>query len=226
MKPDIEWNSINTVLLDMDGTLLDLYFDNFFWQEYLPEQWGKLNGMDVEDAKLQLKEWYKKEAGTLSWYCLDFWTNRLQFDVFKLKADVEHLITVRPYALNFLEMLSAMPCTIIMVTNAHQKLVEMKMDKTGIDIYFDRIISAHSLGSAKEEQLFWSKLMQEEPFNPEQTLLIDDNLTVLRAARKYGIKHLLTITRPDSRSESQDSKEFASIDSFDDLISARLLANP
>ena len=87
----------------MDGTLLYLYFDNYFWQEYLPEQWGKLNGMGAESAKSQLKTWYEKESGTLSWYCLDFWTDRLQFDVFTLKENVEHLIKIRPHAEDFLK---------------------------------------------------------------------------------------------------------------------------
>ncbi|MCP4043692.1 MAG: haloacid dehalogenase, partial [Gammaproteobacteria bacterium] len=34
--PVINWNSIHTVLLDMDGTLLDLHFDNQFWLEHVP----------------------------------------------------------------------------------------------------------------------------------------------------------------------------------------------
>jgi len=32
----INWSEIDTILLDMDGTLLDLNFDLHFWMEYLP----------------------------------------------------------------------------------------------------------------------------------------------------------------------------------------------
>ncbi|HBT55971.1 MAG TPA: haloacid dehalogenase, partial [Pseudomonas sp.] len=32
----LNWNAIDTVLLDMDGTLLDLHFDNHFWLEHMP----------------------------------------------------------------------------------------------------------------------------------------------------------------------------------------------
>lgn len=203
----------------MDGTLLDLYFDNYFWQEYLPEHWGILNNMDAETAKMQLKDWYSKEAGTLSWYCLDFWTERLKFDVLELKADVEHLIKYRPYAESFLEKLNTNAAyTVIMVTNAHEDLIKMKVDKTGIDVFFDRIISSHSIGYAKEEQAFWNKLQLENPFELNETLLIDDNLTVLRAARKFGIKNLLTILKPDSQNEKQNPEEFNAIDSFQDII--------
>jgi GMP/IMP 5'-nucleotidase len=218
MKDNINWKSIKTVLLDMDGTLLDLHFDNYFWQEYLPEHWGKLNNMDAERAKTQLKDWYSKEIGTLSWYCLDFWTDRLKFDVLELKVDVEHLIEYRPHAKSFLEKLSAnAACSVIMVTNAHEKLIEMKVDKTGIDVFFDRIISSHTIGHAKEEQAFWTKLQLESPFKLNETLLIDDNLTVLRAAREFGIKNLLTISKPDSQNEKQDPEEFEAIDSFQDI---------
>ena len=37
----IDWNAINTVLLDMDGTILDLHFDNYFWKEYVPQKYAE-----------------------------------------------------------------------------------------------------------------------------------------------------------------------------------------
>jgi len=218
MKPNINWKSIKTVLLDMDGTLLDLCFDNYFWQEYLPVHWGKMNNMDAESAKTKLRDWYAKEAGTLSWYCLDFWTERLQFDVLELKADVEHLIKYRPHAESFLKQLGDSAFSVVMVTNAHEKLIKMKIDITGLDVYFDRIISAHAIGHAKEELVFWEKLQLVVPFELDKTLLIDDNLTVLRAAKKFGIKNLLTIIKPDSQNPDQDTAEFDAIHSFQDLI--------
>lgn len=218
MKDNINWQSIKTILFDMDGTLLDLHFDNYFWQEYLPIHWGRSNNMCAEEAKALLKEWYSKEAGTLSWYCLDFWTDRLKFNVLELKEEVEHLIQYRPHAKLFLHQLSSNAVySLIMVTNAHEDLIKMKVDKTGIDAYFDYIISSHTIGHAKEEREFWSKLQSEYPFDPEETLLIDDNLTVLRTAREYGIKNLLTILKPDSKKACQDPGEFPAIESFEDI---------
>lgn len=37
----LAWQEIDTVLLDMDGTLIDLHFDNYFWQRLVPERWGQ-----------------------------------------------------------------------------------------------------------------------------------------------------------------------------------------
>ena len=217
MTSDLDWQAIDTVLLDMDGTLLDLYFDNYFWQQYLPQHWAKQKGMAPEQAVNQLKSWYEKEAGTLSWYCLDYWTNRLGIDVLALKADVEHLIDKRPHAENFLQRLQESRFRVVMVTNSHERLIDLKMQKTGIDIYFDDIISSHRLGHAKEEQAFWKRLQDEIGFACESSLLVDDNLTVLRAAQQYGIAHLLAISNPDSKAGLQDTGEFTPLHCFTDL---------
>ena len=165
MKPKINWKEIKPVLLDMDGTLLDLYFDYYFWQEYLPEIWGKKNNMKTNTAKVKLLDWYQQESGTLSWYCIDFWTRKLNFDVLALKADVRHLIKYRPHAESFLQQLNDLDFSLTMVTNAHEKLIKMKSDETGIDTFFNQIISSHSIGHAKEEYAFWEKLKLKIPFN-------------------------------------------------------------
>jgi len=214
----IDWNRINTVLLDMDGTLLDLYFDNYFWQEYLPVQWGKHNGFDEVAAKEKLLPEFKSREGTLNWYCLDFWSSNLQLDVMELKAGVEHLIKLRPSALHLLEALVKMEKKPVMVTNAHPSLIDMKMQKTGIDVYFQQIINSHSIGAAKEDLRFWSSLQNIIKFDPAHTLLIDDNLAVLRTARDCGIAHLYSIARPDSSQPEKDSEEFTAIEDFRDIL--------
>ncbi|MEE8320774.1 MAG: GMP/IMP nucleotidase [Gammaproteobacteria bacterium] len=217
IKHTFDWNDIDTVLLDMDGTLLDLYFDNYFWLEYLPGYWGEINGLDTSAAKKQLTASYGREKGTLSWYCLDFWSRQLNIDVLQLKYDVEHLIQFRPFAQEFLAFLAKSDKQLIMVTNAHQKLIALKQKKTGIVDYFDRIICAHDLGFPKEEIDFWQALDRVVEFNRSRTILIDDNLTVLRAARSHGIGYLLSIARPDSNSPAQDTEEFTAIHCFREL---------
>ncbi len=214
----INWRDLDTVLLDMDGTLLDLYFDNYFWQEYLPVHWGKIHGLDAETAKRELIPRFKSREGTLSWYCLDFWSGELNIDVLKLKADIEHLIQMRPSAQEFLESLLSRGKTPVMVTNAHEDLITMKLEKTGIGKYFREVVSSHRLGAPKEEAEFWHRLNKNIEFQPARTMLIDDNLTVLRTARNYGISNLFSIARPDSNAPERDTEEFTAIHDFRDVL--------
>jgi len=213
----IYWNEVETVLLDMDGTLLDLYFDDYFWQEQLPRKWGELNGMDATAAKKKLTPVFQNSEATLAWYSLDYWSEQLQMDVFEIKSGIEHLIQIRPHVEELLRYLGAMKKQIALVTNSHEKLIELKMQRTGLDSHFSGIFNAHSYGVPKEDVVFWKKLGEDLHFHNESTLLIDDNLAVLRSAREHGIRYLFSIARPSSQAPARDTAEFRAITSFRDL---------
>ena len=215
----VRWEEIDTVLLDMDGTLLDLHFDNLFWNEYLPRKWGEMNGLDFEAASAQLLPRLRSREGTLSWYCLDYWSRELDMDIFALKAGIEELIRTRPGAEDFLAHVRSLGKFMALVTNAHQRLLQHKLALTGIAPHFDAIVSAHSFGLPKEEALFWTKLQSRFAFDPGRTLLIDDNAAVLRSAQAFGVRWLYTIARPDSRRPARAGTEFPALESFQSLLS-------
>ena len=214
----IDWDHIDTVLLDMDGTLLDLYFDNHFWLEHLPAHYAEINNLTLENAKAQLYEQFKSHQGTLNWYCLDFWSEGLGIDVAALKRDVAHLISPRPNAITFLKNVKESGRRAILVTNAHRKSLELKMEHTDIELHLDGIISSHDFGLPKEDMLFWDVLAREVPYDERSTLLIDDNLTVLRSAKMAGIGHTLAILKPDSKKPIIDTQEFVPIDCFSSIM--------
>ncbi len=213
----IIWDHIDTVLLDMDGTLLDLHFDNYFWSEYLPLKWGELNQLDTASAKRHLYAQLNEREGTLAWYSLDFWSEHLGVDILTMKEDIRHLIQERPVALEFLQFLAATGKTMALVTNAHQGLIEMKFESTALGQHFEHVFCAHQLGYPKEDVRFWDELRALFPFDPERTLLIDDNQAVLHSAKNWGIRHLLTIAQPDSRQPARENGDFTAIESFLDL---------
>ena len=218
MQTPIDWNSITAVFLDMDGTLLDLYFDNYFWHEHVPLRFSEKHKIEFDDAKQQLLTRYKNEAGTLQWYCVDFWANELELDIAALKREVAKHIQIFPHVEKFLKNLKRHEKHIALVTNAHRKSIAVKMDHLDLEGYFDKIISSHDYGNAKEEQEFWHKLMQAEPFDPATTLFIDDNLAVLAAAEAYGIKNLLSIKQPDSSQPLQDTQHYHALSGFDEIM--------
>ncbi len=214
----ILWDDIDTVLLDMDGTLLDLHFDNHFWLEHMPRRYAELHGLSEEEATAELLARYRKVEGTMNWYCLDYWSQELGMDIPLLKEEVDHLIAIHPHVPEFLDELRAAGKRVTLVTNAHGKSLALKMEKTQLGGHFDAIICAHDLGLPKEEPAFWEKLKTVEPYVTERTLLVDDSLSVLRSAREYGMGFLLAVYQPDSRQPVREIDEFEAIHHFTDIM--------
>lgn len=214
----LDWNAIDTVFLDMDGTLLDLRFDNHFWLEHVPMRYAEARGLSLTAAKDRLYARYRDLLGSLQWYCVDHWSRELELDIALLKTEVDHLIAVHPHVLSFLEALADVGKRRVLVTNAHQKSIELKMHKTRLDGHLERIICSHDLRAAKESPEFWPRVQAVEPFDPKRTLFVDDSLSVLRAARAYGFRWLLAILAPDSALPARDCDEFDAIEGFSALL--------
>ncbi|HGG59263.1 MAG TPA: GMP/IMP nucleotidase [Gammaproteobacteria bacterium] len=214
----IDWRGIDTVLLDMDGTLLDLHFDNHFWLKHVPRRFAEKHGLDAAASERELGDRYRKIEGTLDWYCVDHWSEALELDIPALKEEMAHLIAVHPRVEDFLAALKAAGKRRWLVTNAHGKSLGLKMRVTGLSPWFDRITCAHDLGLPKENPRFWGKLQTIEAFDPQRSLLIDDSPSVLRSARQYGIAHCYGIRRPDTRKPPVELDEFEVIDGFGQIM--------
>jgi HAD superfamily hydrolase (TIGR01509 family) len=214
----LEWKSIDTVLFDMDGTVLDLHFDNYFWEDLVPARYAERHGLKKAEAQTLLRRRYENVKGTLDWYCLDFWSQSLDMDIPRLKEEVRHKIALRPHVLEFLQQLRNSGRQALLVTNAHPDSLDLKMRHTGIASHFDHRISSHSLRLAKENSGFWHTLQQHHPYDPQRTLLIDDSLPVLRRASAEGIGHLLAIRQPDSQRPPLHKEEFLQLDDFTQIM--------
>jgi putative hydrolase of the HAD superfamily len=224
-KSMLDWSQITTVLLDMDGTILDLHFDNQFWLEYMPKKISEKQKISIEQAKEQLISHYHRVAGTIDWYCLDYWAEQTQLPILMLKRELQHLIQLRDDADEFLTALKTSGREIILVTNAHPDSLTLKIERTKLDQYFDVLYSTHEFGVTKESQLLWQRLQAKQPFELEKTLFVDDSLPILSSAKQFGIKHLLAISNPDSKKEDNIITQFPAINNFGVLIKG-ILANP
>ncbi|GHC18594.1 GMP/IMP nucleotidase [Aidingimonas halophila] len=213
----IDWRSVDTVLLDMDGTLLDLHFDSHFWLEHLPRRYVELHRLD-ESTQHEIRARIIREQGTLNWYSLAYWSRELDVDIVALKREVQHLIGLRSDALDFLQWLKRAHPRVVLATNADRESLALKLPLTGLDAYLDAIVSSADVGMPKEAPEFWFALQDVEPFDPERTLFIDDNPAVLESAREYGIRHLLGIKQPDSRRPERELEEFIALDHFASIL--------
>lgn len=203
----------------MDGTLLDLHFDNFFWLHHLPKRYAEHNNISVDLVIGNLQQRMLELQGTLDWYCTDFWSRELNLDIIALKQEINHLIGERPFVRPFLETLGLHNKQRILVTNAHRSSVEIKFALTGIESLLDSVVSSHDYGQPKEDQRFWQQLQESQGFDPARTLFIDDSEAILQSAQDFGIGHLLCIEQPDSKGEQRKSGYFPMINSFEQILS-------
>lgn len=217
MSP-LPWHQIDTVLLDMDGTLLDLRFDNVFWLQHLPQRYAEKHGISLQAALDELLPRFQQHAGQLNWYCLDFWGRELDMPIRALKEEIAHLIALRPDADRFLAALREAGKRVVLITNAHRDSLSLKMERIALAPFFDRLISSHDYGFPKEDQQFWFALQQDFAFDPTRTLFIDDSLPVLRSAQQYGVAYLLGVCQPDSGAPRKDTAEFDGVDSYESLL--------
>ncbi len=214
----IDWHTIDTVLLDMDGTLLDLHFDQYFWFHHLPERYAQAHKVDRDEAQAFLEQRIRQYEGTLQWYCLDHWSEMINMDVPALKAELSHKIKIRPHAETFLKRLKALNKRLVLITNAHPTGLNLKLDVTKIDNLLDLVISSHEFQAPKEEQRFWQSLAERESFDKNRALFIDDTPRILRSAQTFGIKHLVCVTEPDSQRPAHLPEEFMGIAHFDEIM--------
>jgi HAD superfamily hydrolase (TIGR01509 family) len=207
-----------TLMLDMDGTILDLAFDNYVWLDLVPRRYAAANEMTHEEAREKLIEKYRSVQGDIAWYCLDHWNEHLGIDVVKIHHDVTYRIAYLPGALQFLREVRELDKQVLLVTNAHPDTLELKDAVTGLGDYFDGIHSSHAYGHAKESQSFWRALHGDVDFDVGTTLFVDDSQPVLRSARDYGVRMLVTVTRPDTTEPARHGSDFRGVEGVGDML--------
>jgi HAD superfamily hydrolase (TIGR01509 family) len=214
----VDWSAIDTVLLDMDGTLLDLRFDNWFWQEVIPSRYAAANNLGIDEAWAILQPKFRAKMGTIEWYCIDYWTRELGLDIVGIKRTVQTQVSFLPGAEAFLLKLKASGKRRVLITNAHPETLAIKDAHVALSRHFDASYSTHPFAAPKEDPAFWPRLQAREPFAAERTLFVDDSLAVLESARSFGIKWLRAVRCPDSGRPPRDTGDFAGVNRVADLI--------
>lgn len=208
----------DTLMLDMDGTLLDLAFDNYMWLTHIPAAYAKARSLPEVEARNELYAKFHSMRGQLEWYCLDHWSDRLQLDIVGLHHAERARIGWLPGAQDFLEMMQNAGLRVLLVTNSHRDTLDLKSTATGIERYFDEIYTAHDFGFPKERREFWEALSAKECFDPRSTMFVDDTEPVLASAQDYGVNHVVKVSRPDSTRAIRPSDSFQHVEGVRDLL--------
>jgi 5'-nucleotidase len=217
-SPAVDWSAIDTVLLDRDGTLLDLRFDNWFWQELIPRHYAAANGLALEETQGLLGPKFVEVKGTLQWYCIEYWSRELGLDIGRIKREAQEQVRFLPGAEQFLSRLKASGKRVALVTNAHPATLAIKNERVALTRYFDACYSTHPFAAPKEDAAFWPRLAAEERFQPQRTLFVDDSLAVLKAAGDFGIGWLRAVRCPDSGQPPQATGDYVAVDGVADLM--------
>jgi HAD superfamily hydrolase (TIGR01509 family) len=214
----VDWAAVDHVLLDMDGTVLDLAFDNYFWGEVVPARYAQRRQIALEAARAELQPHFDALRGTLPWYSLAHWSTLTGLDLPRLKHEVRHRSGPLAGAPDFLRAVKASGRPLWLVTNADPHALDIKQLHSGLAAHFDRLISSHDFDAPKEDPRFWPRLAARFPFDQARTLYVDDNASVLAAARAYGLGQLVAIRHPDSTRAPRDVPGFKSVDRLADLL--------
>ncbi|MBP6190446.1 MAG: HAD-IA family hydrolase [Acinetobacter sp.] len=208
------------IMFDMDGTLLDLAFDDYIWNHCLPEQYAQIHQCSFEQSQAYLFQFYQQHKHTLSWYSSAFWTAKVGVDVLQLQVDQRDKIQPRSGCHELLAQLKAQGYRCWLLTNADCAGLALKLETIELRPYFEVIISSEELGHAKEDAAFWQTLQQRHPFEPQQAVFVDDNLAVLDSAQRFGITHLLSILQPTTAKAARLPSElpYPALDQLTELL--------
>ncbi|MEZ5459828.1 MAG: GMP/IMP nucleotidase [Steroidobacteraceae bacterium] len=214
-RPD--WDQIDSVLLDLDGTLLDLAFDNYVWMGRIPEIYAEARGLSVPEAQAELAPKFRALQGQLEWYCIDHWSRALDIDIAQLHRDESHRIGWLPGARGFLDRMRERGKRLVLLTNSHPVTLEIKHQRTGVLDWFDAAFSSQQFGAPKEDARFWVAAREAEPFDPARSVFCDDSAAVLHAARTAGVRWVYAVRKPDSSRRGHAHQEFTAVDAVSDL---------
>ena len=214
-RPD--WSAIDTVLLDLDGTLLDQAYDNHIWRDLVPQRFALSRGLDLHAAYSEIASRFAERSGTLDWYCIDYWSRTLGIDIGALHREVRSHVAWLPGAREFLVRMRASGKRLVLLTNSHPIALAVKHEESGVLDYLDAAVTSHDFGAPKEHAQFWTAALERFEYDPSRSLFADDNSKMLEAARSAGVRWIYGIRHWDTKGSRREHVDHPAVDSVADL---------
>lgn len=214
-RPD--WSVIDTVCLDLDGTLLDQAYDNHIWRDLVPQRYAVANSLEMHAAYAEIARRFAERSGTLDWYCVEYWSRTLGIDIGALHREVRTHVAWLPGAQQFLARMRADGKRLLLLTNSHPIALAVKHEQTGVLDYLDVSVTSHDFGFPKEHAQFWRVAVEKLGFDPARSLFVDDNSRMLDAARAAGVRWVYGVRHWDSKGSRREHADHPSVDGVSDL---------
>ena len=104
----------------------------------------------------------------------------------------------------------------ILITNAHRKTLNIKLQKYDLSPYFDEMVCAHELHYVKEDVQLWYMLRSRYRIDFEKTVLIEDTIKNIYTGLSAGISKAIYLGNENFTS----SNKILSMSSINDVPSA------
>jgi FMN phosphatase YigB (HAD superfamily) len=167
------------ISFDLDGTLVDAAYGNVVWNHGIPEEYAKKYGMSFEAARDYIMNEYRAVGdGDILWYHIEHWLAKFDLAVppHVLLDRFERHIAVHDGVAEVLRQLSRKGYRMIVASNAARIFVEKELAYTGLEPFFERIISATSdYRIVKKGEAFYRKLLAELDMAPDELVHVGDH---------------------------------------------------
>lgn len=205
------------MLVDMDGVILDNTYDNNFWQNQIPGVISKNKNISFEDAKRLAVQIFNYKKNTKDWYDVDYWSNMLNVDIEAEKRSSISFDRIQLYE-GVTKTLNKLKDNfrLILITNAHRKTLNIKLEKYNLSPYFENMICAHELHYVKENIQLWYMLKSRFKLDYTKTLLIEDTINNIKVGLSAGISQAVYL----GDEIYEDSKKILKLSSINDIFPA------
>ena len=180
--------SLRIISFDVDGTLVDLEYNDLIWFKEIPELVAKKKKISFEKSlKFVHEEYAKLGEHNLNWYDINYWISYFGIEISpdKIFEKYEPQVKIYPEVIPLLEELKK-KYILIVITAMPREFLIPKMKN--LEKYFKFSFSALSDFKELKNSEIYSKISKALKVPPKQILHIGDHWEFdYLAARKAGM---------------------------------------